>query len=96
MSIRDTILGERRDAIRQTAARHGAVRIALFGSVAKGEDTEASDCDFLVDFGPRANWVDIVTLQDSLESLLGRPTDVLAISRLRERHRCIAEDAIVL
>ncbi len=68
MSIRDTILGERRDAICQTAARHRAVRISLFGSVARGEDTETSDCDFLVDFGPQAGLGDLVDLQDDLTS----------------------------
>ena len=96
MSMRDTILGDRRDAIRRAAACHGAVRIALFGSTARDEDTADSDCDFLVDFAPGASLADLVDLQDDLAELLGRPADVLAVGRLRERHRRIAADAIVL
>ena len=62
MSMRGTILGDSRDAIRRAAARRGAVRIALFGSAARGEDTDTSDCDFLVDFAPGASLADLVIL----------------------------------
>ena len=96
MSMREAILSEHREAILRAAAGRGAERIALFGSTARGEDTETSDCDFLVDFAPGASLNDLVGLQDDLAHLIGRPADVLCVDRLRERHRRIAEDAIVL
>ncbi|HEY9776162.1 MAG TPA: nucleotidyltransferase domain-containing protein [Planktothrix sp.] len=32
------------------AAKHGAMDVQLFGSVARGQETEKSDLDFLVNF----------------------------------------------
>lgn len=96
MSIRAAILGDSREAIRCIAARHGAERIALFGSVARGDDNEDSDCDFLADFGPNGTLLSQAALKDDLEELLGRPVDVLPIGGLKPKHRAAAAEAIVL
>jgi predicted nucleotidyltransferase len=40
----------RRDLGKAVAARHHAIRVRLFGSVARGEDRPDSDIDLLVDF----------------------------------------------
>ena len=48
MSRKSTVLANR-DRIREIAADCNAERIALFGSTARGEDTDASDCDFIAD-----------------------------------------------
>lgn len=42
-------LQRRRRAVLDTAARRGARNVRVFGSVARGEDTESSDIDLLVD-----------------------------------------------
>jgi predicted nucleotidyltransferase len=42
-------LKRRRDEILRVAASHGARRVRVFGSVARGEADERSDVDFLVD-----------------------------------------------
>lgn len=47
--------------------KFGVKEIHLFGSVVRGESTEASDVDFLVSFGPEG--VDYFTLYD-LEQFL--------------------------
>lgn len=44
---RDELL-ERRDEIKAIAARHGAVNVRVFGSVARDEARPGSDVDFLV------------------------------------------------
>ena len=44
LAIRD-----KRDQILEIAARYGASNVRVFGSVARGEDTERSDLDLLVD-----------------------------------------------
>ncbi len=96
MSIRDWILGDGRADIVRVARNHGVERIALFGSVARGDDREGSDCDFMVDFSGPASLVDLAVLKDGLEELLGRDVDVVPIDGLRDKHRSAAEDAIVL
>jgi predicted nucleotidyltransferase len=40
---------EKRERILDIAKRHGARNVRVFGSVARGEDTERSDLDLLVD-----------------------------------------------
>ena len=96
MSIRDWILGDGRVEILRVAHRHGVERIALFGSVARGDDSEDSDCDFMVDFSGLASLVDLAVLKYGLEELLGRDVDVVPTDGLREKHLSAAEDAIVL
>ena len=44
------LLEEKRKDIIEIAARHGAYNIRIFGSVARGEDNENSDFDFLIDY----------------------------------------------
>ena len=77
MSRRGEILGEHRAAIRAAAARHGGEAIALVGSVARGEDTESSDVDFIVRFGPGASLLDVAGLAVELKDLLGCDVDVV-------------------
>jgi predicted nucleotidyltransferase len=52
MSSRMAFLKENSEAIKAIAARHKAFNVAIFGSVARGEDGPDSDVDFLVDFLP--------------------------------------------
>lgn len=70
MGIRDWTLGDGRADTLQVARCHGVERIALFGSVARGDDQEGSDCDFMVDFSGPASLVDMALLRDALEELL--------------------------
>jgi predicted nucleotidyltransferase len=43
-------LRARKQDVAALGQRHGARRIRVFGSVARGEETASSDIDFLVDF----------------------------------------------
>jgi predicted nucleotidyltransferase len=44
------LLQENREDILALAAKHGAFNVRVFGSVARGEETETSDIDLLVDY----------------------------------------------
>ena len=44
------LLQERREEILEIASKHGALNVRVFGSVARGEETENSDIDFLIDY----------------------------------------------
>ncbi|MCQ3812203.1 MAG: nucleotidyltransferase domain-containing protein [Acidimicrobiia bacterium] len=96
VSRRDEILTLRREAIRDIAARNKAYSIALIGSVARGEDTDASDCDFLATFENGSSLLDQAGLIIDLEKFLGCKVDVISRGGLKERHQCILADAILL
>jgi hypothetical protein len=70
-------LHQQRDAILRVAGRHGPGNLAVFGSVARGEETAGSDVDLLVDVtGEPSPWFPGGLVAD-LEELLGRPVQVV-------------------
>jgi predicted nucleotidyltransferase len=83
-------LKELREAIRSTALASGAMDIRVFGSVARGEEGERSDIDFLVSLKPGRSLLDLARLELQLEKLLGHPVDVVTINGLREPIRSTA------
>ena len=96
MSRREDVLTKHRDAIRQAAARRKADSIALVGSVARGDDGDGSDYDFLVRFVEGASLFDLAGLQLDLEELLGRGVDVISVGGLKDKHQGMLNDAITL
>ncbi|MGF1520981.1 MAG: nucleotidyltransferase family protein [Leptolyngbyaceae cyanobacterium] len=79
------------------ATKHGASNIRVFGSVARGEATEASDIDLLVDLEPHRSLLDHIGLMQDLEDLLACEVDVATPASLHERIRDrVLQDAIPL
>jgi predicted nucleotidyltransferase len=74
-----------RDEIRRIAARHHGRSIAIFGSVARGDETPTSDIDFLVQLEPGTRPFEILALGADLEQALGVKVDVGTPEMLRER-----------
>ena len=66
-----------RDAIRQIALRHRVTNVRVFGSVVRGNDTEGSDLDLLVDPTSQTTMMDISKIQWELGQLLAVTVDVL-------------------
>jgi predicted nucleotidyltransferase len=89
----DGALGERARVVALLRAhaddlrRRGVVRLALFGSTARGEAGPASDVDLLIEVDPKVKFtlVDLAGLERSLTALLGRSVEFAFPSRLRER-----------
>lgn len=65
---------------RDILVRNKVVTIRLFGSVAKGADTEQSDLDFLVEFEDAADLLDMVSLKLSLEEFFQKTVHVVTPS----------------
>jgi predicted nucleotidyltransferase len=80
-------LRRRRDEILTAAARHGIRNVRVFGSVARGQATAASDVDFLVELEHDRSLLDLAGLLVDLEDLLGRRVDVVTIGGLKARMR---------
>lgn len=96
MSVRETI-ERKRGEILALAARHGAHSVRLFGSVARGEDSEDSDVDFLVVLEAGRSLLDHAALKLALEGLLGRPVDVATERGLKPKFRDrILSEAVAL
>lgn len=83
----EQLVKRKREEILRVSAQHGARNVRIFGSVARGEADEASDIDFLVEMEPGRSLLDLGGLQVDLESLLGRPVDVVTVRGLKARIR---------
>jgi predicted nucleotidyltransferase len=93
----NNLLQEKRTAILQLAAKHGARNVRVFGSVARHEADEQSDIDFLVDMEPGRSLMDMGGLLMDLRELLGREVDVVTERGLKPRIRDrVLQEAVAL
>ena len=90
-------LRSRRSEILATARARGATRVRVFGSVARGDATETSDIDFLVDLDDDRGLFDLGGLLMDLQELLGHNVDVVTEAGLRSRvAQRVLDDAVDL
>ncbi len=79
--------------------KHGAKKIAVFGSYARGEEKPKSDIDILVEFSERKSLLDIVGIEQELSDALGMKVDLLTeksispylIGRIKKEMKVIYE-----
>jgi hypothetical protein len=83
----EQLLQSKREEIIGLAARHGALNVRVFGSVARGEGRPDSDVDFLVDLESGRSLFDLGGLLTELQALLGCKVDVITERALRPRVR---------
>ena len=81
------VLRQNRDLIRSVALLHRTENLRVFGSIVRGEDTEASDLDLLVDPLPGATLLDLGAIQIELQESLGISVDVLTPGDLPKKFR---------
>jgi predicted nucleotidyltransferase len=65
--------------------------VAVFGSVARGDDTASSDIDLLVDFLPDASLIDEFRLENELRGFLATEVDVVARAGFKTRDQHIRD-----
>ena len=81
------ILQQQKTDIIATASRYQATNVRLFGSVVRGEESDESDIDLLVDFLPGATLLDQVGLVQELTQKLNRKVDVVSARALNKHLR---------
>lgn len=81
-------LHRQRTAIDAMARRYGARRIRVFGSVARGEEKQESDVDFLVDLPAGYDlFTQRLPLAEGLSELVGRKVDLVPEHELNRHMR---------
>ncbi|MDP3486756.1 MAG: nucleotidyltransferase family protein [Bacillota bacterium] len=78
---------EHREEVLSIARRYGATNVRIFGSVARGEDDEESDIDFLVDLAPGRSLFDLGGMLMDLNLLFGKHVDITTEKGLKRRMR---------
>lgn len=75
-------------ALDEICDRYGIATLAVFGSVARGDESRDSDVDLLYELRPgtRLGW-EIADLADELAAVWGRPVDLVARVAVHPRLR---------
>ena len=98
VSIKEEVLRKLSENLAEIQERFGIETLGIFGSVSRGEDTDASDVDVLYRFRKgRGGMHDMAGLYEYLKELFGREVDVISfdyISPLIEEK--VRADSIII
>ncbi len=88
--IREKIIGVLR--------KHGVKRASLFGSIVRGELSDESDIDILIEFEGRKSLLDLAGLKIELEDMMKRGVDVITYNSLHPllKERILREQEAIL
>ena len=78
--------------------KYGASMASIFGSVARGEATDESDVDILVELPEGSSLLDLAGLKIDIEEILSRSVDVLTYNSLHPllRDRILSEQEPII
>jgi hypothetical protein len=78
--------------------RYDVARASIFGSLARGENTECSDIDLLVEFKGQKSLLDLAGLKIALEKALKTKVDVLTYNSLHPllKDKILSEQKVIL
>jgi len=79
-----TLLEAGAPVLKALAAQHGFTRLAVFGSVARGDARPSSDIDLLVAAPPGTSSFGLVRFQKLIERVLDRQVDLVEYGGLKE------------
>lgn len=80
-------LRRQRRRLLDAAERHGVGHLRAFGSLARGEATDESDVDLLVDLKPGHTLLDLAAFRREAGEILDLPVDVATADMLKDRIR---------
>lgn len=85
---------EIRNKITPILAQSQIKRAGVFGSVVKGEATEDSDIDILVELKDKISLLKFVQIKNKLEDVLGKKIDLVEYNALKPRlkERILSEE----
>ncbi len=83
--------------LKTLADERGYSRLAVFGSVARGQAGQDSDIDLLVEAPAETSSFDFIRFQQLLEQVLGRPIDLVSYGGLKpKRDDDVLREAVLL
>jgi predicted nucleotidyltransferase len=68
---------EQQNIIKNVTRKLNPTMIGIFGSYARGEENADSDLDILIDFESKVDLLELIGIEQELESLLGMKVDLI-------------------
>jgi predicted nucleotidyltransferase len=86
------------EKIRPIMKRYGVKKVALFGSLVRGEMRENSDVDILVEIESDISLLDFVGLKIEIEEALGRKVDLVEYCTIKPllKDKILKEQVVIL
>lgn len=86
-----------RRVLAEVCRRNDVSRLFVFGSAARGEATETSDVDLIVEFSRRKSLLGLLRVERELSGALGRKADVMTEAALSPylRERILREARVI-
>lgn len=89
-------LSEKQQKIIKNSARKFQPKlIGIFGSFARGEQTDSSDLDILIDFEEKINLIELIGLEQELSELLGLKVDLVTLRSLHPSLKPLIENDLI-
>lgn len=86
-----------KEVVTKLSKKYGVKRAYLFGSYAKGEATENSDVDLIIDKGEIHSFSDFFDFHEELQNELGTEVDLLTDKGIPEHfYNRIKDDRVLL
>jgi hypothetical protein len=77
-----SLIKNRREEILAITKAHGARRVRVFGSYARGSELPPSDIDLLVELEPGRSLLDVIAIKQEIEDLVRKKVDVVTEAAL--------------
>ena len=90
-----TVIEQLKQHREQLLAGLPVAHLFVFGSIARGEGTDTSDVDIIVEFSEPATFRPFMELKDRLELLLGMRVDLVTRNALRSSMRAQIEKELI-
>lgn len=94
MMTRENIVSILANVLPELREQYRVRTLGLFGSYARGDQTESSDIDLLVDVEPSIG-LDFVKLAERIESLLGHHVDLVSTRAVKRRYLQVIEQDLI-
>jgi predicted nucleotidyltransferase len=94
MKTRKDILNQLREMKGFLSESFKVNSLALFGSYSRGDQTETSDVDILVDVDPSLG-LEFVTLAEAIEAALGVSVDLVSSRAIRPQYKAAIEKELI-
>ncbi len=92
--IKDTLKSNKQ----RLTDKYGLSFLAIFGSYGRGQQTENSDIDILVEIGDNISLLDFVGIKLEIEDALGSKVDLVEYNTIKPllRDRILKEQVVIL
>ena len=95
MTTREEYIRLLRKFVSEHGSEYGISRIGIFGSIARGQQTEDSDVDILIE-APVLDLLSLIGIKRQLEELLGSSVDIVRKTEyMPEQFRARVEKEVV-